>query len=303
MKISTLTLILNLCILFILFKISYQWGLRYWVEMENKKVKIYNSLENCFEKCSAKDCYSITDYHEEAKKALTNLGFDFNKTSNQAICYTKNTPIEFNEWAHPDSNYFKIEEAIFYTFQYEDICNSFCQPLYKSGCSLTYTGWKCYKATAPIITIPKNKTEADFKLPENFTIQTQADEGEEGDCLKFKADEQIEFTGCTNSTDFTFHAEHLDQNHFAILHDNPKGKNGTKYALTYSRNYDVLKFEELRDNYYKQAWNVDSICHGKYRFQPFNITGLCARIDFLRKCDDDKKEIGNLQIYTIAERK
>ena len=303
MKDKTILIIFYLSIFLILFQLSYQWGLRYWVQTENKKVKVYDTFQSCLDKCPTKDCYSVNDYHKEAKTALTNLGHNFNKNATtETICYTVNNTINYNEWAHPDSKYFKVEEAIHHTFQYEDICNSFCQPLYESGCTITYTGWKCYKATAPIFTVPKNKTESDFKLPEKFTISTQGDDGEQGDCLVFQPDERIKFTGCEKTSNFTFYTKHLDANNYLILHDDPKS-NGTKYAMTYTRNIDVLKFRKVEENYYKQVWTIDSICHGKYRFLPYNIPSLCARIDYLRKCDDDKKEIGDLQIYDITELK
>lgn len=49
---------------------------------------------------------------------------------------------------------------------------------------------------------------------------------------------------------------------------------------------------------------TNELCDGEgkhYKFQPYEIDRLCARVDYLRKCDDDSKKTLNLQKYNITK--
>jgi len=333
MKINIFALILS--IIFTYFQISYSWGLEYWVKYnyekatDKKNVTLFDTLDKCEKDCDNGFCSSINDYRGDAKTALINLGFDLpkDKLTSHAICYNVDEidegGINHNRWSLPNSSYFVSTQAIHHAFKYPDICHSFCQPLYKSGCYITSAGWKCFKETAPILEIPKNATPSNFTLPEKFRIYTMKKrEDSKERCLYFKPqnstvkiqDTKLNYTICDNTTIFDdnyfFYSKQLDQNNYLILHGNPQADILDSYAITFTRNLETIKFEKVLKDYYKQVWELVPTCTAdscgdaegqRYKFRPYKIDQLCARINYLRKCDDDTKKVNNLQIFNITK--
>jgi hypothetical protein len=329
-------LIIYISFFSLFFHTTYSWGLHYWIETEEinqtKNVKVYESLEICNKKCYLK-CYSVNDYREEFKKALISMGHVFpnNKTNLlEAVCITNNNPISSKIWNNPTSPYFNMTKAINFTFTLGDICHSFCQPLYNSGCYLTNIGHDCYKEIIIDMKIPINKTESDYKLPKKFRISNTVNPEKiypvKQMCLTYNKNfnetekSRLNFKLCHNITkyndDFAFYAENIHHNYYMIYHKDSNENNSTRYAMTYKRNYEPIRFEIVKEKFTKQIWKIEKLCFppickpDKYntthffRFSAYpDLEGatLCARGSFLRKCDDGSLRVIFSQTYNITE--
>lgn len=97
------------------------WDPKWQLELENEKVKIYEDRYKCNEKC--KFCYRV--------KKWADFYFNILKDKKKAVCVVKAKPID--EKIKTDPAKPKTET----TWDYEDLCNAFCQPMYKLRCTFS----------------------------------------------------------------------------------------------------------------------------------------------------------------------
>jgi hypothetical protein len=98
-----------------------KWDPKWQFELENGKIKIYEDRYKCKEKC--KFCYRV--------KKWADLYFNVLKDRKKAVCTIKAEPVDENKKTDPAKP--KTET----TWDYEDLCNAFCQPMYKLRCVFT----------------------------------------------------------------------------------------------------------------------------------------------------------------------
>ena len=121
-------------------KLHTKWSLKWRVEANNNKIKIFSNVDECEINCKYDkiDCLRVNKWPDQVG-IISELNKNKIKYNNEAICYYKKTPsTDHSNYVEKNGNASSNYTGFKNLFKESDICNSFCQTFYDRLCE-TYS--------------------------------------------------------------------------------------------------------------------------------------------------------------------